>query len=103
MFERYTEKARRATFFGRYEASQLGSPFIETEHLLLGLFRENKELMRQVLPKVDFETARQDVVSRLKSDTDSIPTNVDLPLSERAKRVLMYAAEEAGRLNHRHI
>ena len=37
MFERYTEKARRVIFFARYEASQFGSPYIETEHLLLGL------------------------------------------------------------------
>jgi ATP-dependent Clp protease ATP-binding subunit ClpC len=36
MFERYTEKARRVIFFARYEASQFGSPYIETEHLLLG-------------------------------------------------------------------
>ncbi|HME32241.1 MAG TPA: Clp protease N-terminal domain-containing protein [Terriglobales bacterium] len=36
MFERYTEKARRVIFFARYEASQLGSPYIETEHILLG-------------------------------------------------------------------
>jgi len=36
MFERYTEKARRVIFFARYEASQFGSPCIETEHLLLG-------------------------------------------------------------------
>jgi len=35
MFERYTEKARRVIFFARYEASQFGSPYIETEHLLL--------------------------------------------------------------------
>jgi len=34
MFERYTEKARRVIFFARYEASQFGSPYIETEHLL---------------------------------------------------------------------
>ena len=33
MFERYTEKARRVIFFARYEASQFGSPYIETEHL----------------------------------------------------------------------
>ena len=33
MFERYTEKARRVIFFARYEASQFGSPCIETEHL----------------------------------------------------------------------
>ncbi len=42
MFERYTEKARRVIFFARYEASQFGSPYIETEHLLLGLLREEK-------------------------------------------------------------
>ena len=30
MFERYTEKARRVIFYARYEASQFGSPYIET-------------------------------------------------------------------------
>jgi len=44
MFERYTEKAQRVIFFARYEASQFGSPYIETEHLLLGLLREDKAL-----------------------------------------------------------
>src|SRR5437660_935061 len=44
MFERYTEKARRVIFFARYEASQFGSPYIETEHLLLGLLREESLL-----------------------------------------------------------
>jgi ATP-dependent Clp protease ATP-binding subunit ClpA len=44
MFERYTEKARRVIFFARYEASQFGSPFIETEHILLGVLREDKAL-----------------------------------------------------------
>ncbi|HEX9199721.1 MAG TPA: Clp protease N-terminal domain-containing protein [Acidobacteriaceae bacterium] len=40
MFERYTERARRVIFFARYEASQFGSPNIESEHMLLGLLRE---------------------------------------------------------------
>src|SRR5438132_251355 len=44
MFERYTEKARRVIFFARYEASQFGSPYIETEHLLLGRLRESSLL-----------------------------------------------------------
>ena len=48
MFERYTEKARRVIFFARYEASQYGSPIIETEHLLLGLMREDKSLDQPV-------------------------------------------------------
>ena len=49
MFERYTEKARRVIFFARYEASQFGSPYIETEHLLLGLLREDKALANRFL------------------------------------------------------
>ena len=49
MFERYTEKARRVIFFARYEASQFGSPYIETEHLLLGLLRDDKALTNRFL------------------------------------------------------
>jgi ATP-dependent Clp protease ATP-binding subunit ClpA len=49
MFERYTEKARRTIFFARYEASQFGSPFIETEHLLLGVLREDRSLALRFL------------------------------------------------------
>ena len=49
MFERYTEKARRVIFFARYEASQFGSPYIETEHLLLGLLREEKSFAAEIL------------------------------------------------------
>ena len=50
MFERYTEKARRVIFFARYEASRYGSPCIETEHLLLGLLREDASLRWRLLP-----------------------------------------------------
>ncbi len=48
MFERYTEKARRVVFFARFEASQYGSPYIETEHLLLGLLREDQSLVKRL-------------------------------------------------------
>jgi len=49
MFERYTEKAPRVVFFARFEASQYGSQYIETEHLLLGLMRENFPLMSNMI------------------------------------------------------
>src|SRR5919205_1201340 len=49
MFERYTEKARRVIFFARYEASQFGSPYIGTEHLLFGLLREEKCFAAEIL------------------------------------------------------
>jgi ATP-dependent Clp protease ATP-binding subunit ClpC len=48
MFERFTEQARRTLFFARYEASQIGDLSIETEHLLLGLIRDDKELTSRI-------------------------------------------------------
>lgn len=53
MFERYTEEARRVIFFARYEASQFGSPYIEAEHLLLGVIRQDRWLTHQFLAKDD--------------------------------------------------
>ena len=102
MFERYTEKARRAVFFGRYEASQFRSPYIETEHLLLGILREDAELVRSVLP-VSFQSVRREIEARVKPGSKKVSTNIDLPLTEDVKRTLKYALEEADRLNHRHI
>jgi hypothetical protein len=101
MFERYTEKARRVIFFARYEASQCGSPLIETEHLLLGVLRESSHI-RKMLPSGATEAIRAQVEAH-KSIREKISTSVDLPLSSPAKRVLTYALEEADRLNHRQI
>jgi len=101
MFERYTEKARRVIFFARYEASQFGSPYIETEHLLLGIIREDKGLAMRFL-----RSGAASIRTQVESQTifrKSISTSVDLPLSNESKRVLAYAAEEAERLSHKHI
>src|SRR5712691_8371610 len=103
MFERYTEKARRVIFFARYEASQFGSPCIETEHLLLGLLREDKALANRFLrSSASVESFRKQIEART-TPGEKIPTSVDLPLSHECKRVLAYGAEEAERLNHKHI
>src|SRR5436305_1364628 len=101
MFERYTEKARRVIFFARYEASQFGSPYIETEHLLLGLLREDKQLTNRFLRShASIESIRKQIEGRT-TIRDKVSTSVDLPLSPECKRVLQYAAEEAERLSQR--
>ncbi len=103
MFERYTEKARRVIFFARYEASQFGSPYIETEHLLLGLLREDKALTNRFLRShASIESIRKHVETRTPV-REKVSTSVELPLSQECKRVLAYAAEEAERLTHKHI
>ena len=103
MFERYTEKARRVIFFARYEASQFGSPYIESEHLLLGLIREDKALANRFLRS---HAAVKSIRKQIEAHTqirEKVSTSVDLPLSHECKRVLAYAAEEAERLSHKHI
>jgi ATP-dependent Clp protease ATP-binding subunit ClpC len=103
MFERYTEKARRVIFFARYEASQFGSFYIETEHLLLGLLREDKALTNRFLRShASIESIRKQIEGRTPI-REKVSTSVDLPLSQECKRVLAYAAEEAERLTHKHI
>src|SRR5258707_1769039 len=103
MFERYPEKARRFIFFARYEASQFGSPCIETEHLLLGLLREDKALANRFLrSSASVESIRKQIEAHTTL-REKVSTSVDLPLSHECKRVLAYGAEEAERLNHKHI
>ena len=103
MFERYVEKARRVIFFARYEASQLGSPMIETEHLLLGLLREDKPLANRFLRS---SAAIDSIRRQIEEHTvirQNVSTSVDLPLSHDSKRVLAYAGEESERMHHKTI
>jgi len=104
MFERYTEKARRVIFFGRYEASQFGSSYIEPEHLLLGILREDKTLVSRL--KLAAAGGIADIRKEIERHTtvrEKVSTSVDLPLSNEGKRMLAFAAEEADRLSHKHI
>lgn len=101
MFERYTEKARRAIFLARYEASQFGLEHIDSNCLLLGLVRENAWICTQWLA-LD-ATGLRTVVESQTIKSKPISTSIDLPLTNEAKRVLAHAGEEAERLAHRNI
>lgn len=103
MFERYTEKARRIIFFARYEASQYGSPYIETEHLLLGLLREDPALCKQFLGPGSVAADTRTEIEKQITRGERISTSVEMPLTEECKKVLKLAAEESERLAHRHI
>jgi ATP-dependent Clp protease ATP-binding subunit ClpC len=104
MFERYTERARRVLFFARYEATQLGSTSIETEHLLLGLIREGKGLTSRIFARshLSLESIRKEIEGRTVF-REKVSTSVEIPFSGETKRVLTFAAEEADRLLHTYI
>jgi len=102
MFERYTESARRALFFARYEASQIGSMTITPELLLLGIARADNPLMTRLLPGASADDIRGDVARRIQA-REKIPTSVEIPFDAGTKFALNSSAEEADRLDHRHI
>jgi hypothetical protein len=103
MFERYTETARRVIFFARYEASQYGSSSINSEHILLGLLREDRAMMNRLVSPIGLEVGIRSEVERLVNSGERIAISVELPLSADSKKILNIAGEEADRLGHKHI
>ncbi|HHN73619.1 MAG TPA: ATP-dependent Clp protease ATP-binding subunit [Acidobacteria bacterium] len=96
MIEQFTEKAKRVLFLARYEATQRGAPVIGTEHVLVGLLREDDALTRELFHRSNIS------VDLLRSELESQEgavlqggRGVDIPFSEEAKRVLECAQEEA--------
>ena|SRR5947209_4585867 len=102
MSKGYTEQSRRAIFFAGYEASHLGSQYIEAEHLLLGLLREDKALFSRLLPAYAGEPIRK-LIEAHPSHHRRLSTSEDCPLSHRCKRALVYGAREARRLDRRFV
>ena len=104
MFERYSEPARRALFFARYESSQYGALTIAPEHLLLGILREPGPVLERMLSTAPETIAaiRKSVADRVQRQ-EQVPTSVEIPFSVATKRVLQYGAEESDRLLHNYI
>jgi len=104
MFEHYTERAIRVIQFARYEATQLGSRTIETEHLLLGLIREGNGITSRIFSrcKITFEEIRKEIEARIIL-REKISPAIEPPPSPDVDKVLTFAAEEAEHLNHKYI
>ncbi len=104
MFEKYNEKARRALFFARYEASKLGSKVIESEHLLLGILREGEDIIKEIFSR--FNVKPEEVRREIEGDrifVERISSTAELPLSEEAKKILAYASHEAESMMHPYV
>jgi ATP-dependent Clp protease ATP-binding subunit ClpC len=104
MFEKYTEKAKKVLFLARYEASQMGSRVIGSEHLLLGLIKEGEELVRDLFARsnVNLELLRAELEARGPSG-EKQATPIEIPFSEETKKILASAEEEAERLLHPYV
>ena len=104
MFERFNESARRALFFARYEASELGSVSIGAEHMLLGLTREAKGLVASLfaLSGKTLTALREEIKSECHF-REKVSTSVEIPFSAEVKQALTFTEDEANRLRHVYI
>jgi ATP-dependent Clp protease ATP-binding subunit ClpC len=102
VFERFTERARQVVVLAQEEARLLKHDHIGTEHLLLGLLREEEGLAARVLEgHVAIEEVRAQV-TRIVGIGDE-PTSGQIPFTPRAKKVLELSLREALRLGHNYI
>ena len=103
MFERFTEKARRVVVYAQEEARMLNQNYIGTEHLLLGLIREQDGIAAKALESLDIavEDVRQQVEELIGRGT-YVPTG-HIPFTPRAKKVLELSLREALQLGHNYI
>jgi ATP-dependent Clp protease ATP-binding subunit ClpC len=100
--ERFTQRARRVLSLAHEAAEHLRHKQIDTEHLLLGLIREEGGVAGRVLRELGLEPDRvQEIVERLvpgeRTATDRIS------LSSGTEKVIQNAIEEARRLGHHYI
>jgi ATP-dependent Clp protease ATP-binding subunit ClpC len=101
--ERFTQRARRVLSLAQEEAERLQHNHIGTEHLLLGLMREEGGVAGRVLRELGLEQSRvEELVERMTRATPR-PTNAPLDLSPGTKRVLELAVDEARRMGHHYI
>ncbi len=98
MFERLSEPARRAIFWGREEAALLRSAQVNAEHLLLGLLRGDQRGVSQISQGAA-DAIRLRVEQSAPRQDPGVPT-IDAPLSDESKQVLVLAAKEADALQH---
>jgi ATP-dependent Clp protease ATP-binding subunit ClpC len=93
MFDHYTVDALQVILFARYEASQAGRTELTENHLLLGLLHDAESPVNQLFKLTD----STQVIREGLEPVAKVPvsTSVDMPLSDFAKRVLDYVAEEA--------
>jgi ATP-dependent Clp protease ATP-binding subunit ClpC len=103
VFERFTKRARHSVVLAQEEARALKHNYIGTEHLLLGLLREEEGGAARVLESlnVTVEEVRSQV-ARIVGLGDEVAGG-QIPFTPRAKKVLDFALREALSLGHNHI
>lgn len=103
MFERFTERARQVIVLAQAEAHELKHKALDTEHLLLGLLREEQGVAARTLEQlgVTIDAVREQVC-RINPFGEEESTG-QIPLTDDAKQVLELSLRQALSLGHNYI
>jgi ATP-dependent Clp protease ATP-binding subunit ClpC len=103
VFERFTERARQVVVLAQDEARALRHNYIGTEHILLGLLREEEGLAARVLGSLSITVEEVRLqVARIVGQGDEVVSG-QIPFTPRAKKVLELSLREALSLGHNYI
>lgn len=103
-FERFSERARRVLSLAQDEAQRFNHSYIGTEHILLGLVRENEGLAARSLSNLGVELAKvRSAIEFIIGKGERPVSSENIGLTPRAKKVIEVAVDEARRLNHQYI
>lgn len=106
MFQHFTDNARRTMSFANEQARQSKHKYIGTEHIFLGLLKQDSGKGTAVLKKLGVDTEKMlselEQLIKLKDGTDT-PSTQEQQQTQNARKVIEYAAEEARNFNHDYI
>ena len=103
-WERFTQRARRVLSLAQEEAERLNHSYIGSEHVLIGLLREEGGVAGRVLRELGLDVVRvQAMVERLSSNPTTRTPFTKIELSPSTKRLLELAVEEARRMGQHYI
>ncbi len=104
VWEMFTENSKRAVVAAPEEARRVGSAQADTEHLLLGILKEDDSGAAAILERLEVDTDLLTQEVEAQSETTArFPVEGSVPLSPRAKHVLQMALSEAKGLHHNYI
>jgi ATP-dependent Clp protease ATP-binding subunit ClpC len=102
-FEKFSERARRVLTLAQEEAQNFNHSYIGTEHILLGLLREDEGVGAKVLANLGVSLSKARSAVEFIIGRGEKPTTGEIGLTPRAKRVIELAIDEARHLGHNYI
>ncbi len=103
MFEKFTERAQNVILYAKDESIDLQHGFIGTEHILLGILKE-EGMSKNILNSMGVSLENiKDLIEKMEGKGDLSIAQNEVPLTPRTKRLLDLSLLEARNLNHNYV